>query len=148
MSIMTKAVIQMPYKIALNSEYSRRQFYSHAQVLLAENNILKAEIAGLKTGYEAYERVNADLKAENDRLAAHIADGMDHKAVAVKGMARLTTENEALRKDADRYQWLRDKSEAINQFYLSVPLWFSGVRFRKEDVDSGIDAAMGKGEQS
>ncbi|MFQ6346008.1 hypothetical protein ACQRBV_22735 [Pseudomonas sp. R11F] len=29
---------------------------------------LKAEIAGLKTGYEAYERVNAELKAENEAL--------------------------------------------------------------------------------
>ncbi|OEC54804.1 hypothetical protein [Pseudomonas sp. AP42] len=29
---------------------------------------LKAEIAGLKTGYEAYERVNAQLKAENEAL--------------------------------------------------------------------------------
>ena len=29
---------------------------------------LRAEIAGLKTGYEAYERVNAELKAENERI--------------------------------------------------------------------------------
>ncbi|WP_233098098.1 hypothetical protein [Pseudomonas carnis] len=29
---------------------------------------LKAEIAGLKTGYEAYERVNAELKAEVEGL--------------------------------------------------------------------------------
>lgn len=68
MSIMTKAVIQMPYKIAFNSEYSRRQFYSHAQVLLTERDQLRAEVAGLRTGYEAYERVNAELKAELERL--------------------------------------------------------------------------------
>lgn len=29
-----------------------------------ERDQLRAEIAGLKTGYEAYERVNAELKAE------------------------------------------------------------------------------------
>ncbi|MBP5969443.1 hypothetical protein [Pseudomonas iridis] len=29
---------------------------------------LRAEVAGLKTGYEAYERVNAELKAESERL--------------------------------------------------------------------------------
>ena len=29
---------------------------------------LRAENAGLKTGYEAYERVNAELKAENEAL--------------------------------------------------------------------------------
>lgn len=38
-----------------------------------------------------------ELKAENDRLTTHIADGMDCKAVAIQGMARLTAENEALR---------------------------------------------------
>ena len=33
-----------------------------------ERDQFKAENAGLKTGYEAYERVNAELKAENEAL--------------------------------------------------------------------------------
>lgn len=33
-----------------------------------ERDQLRAEVAGLKTGYEAYEQVNAELKAENERL--------------------------------------------------------------------------------
>ncbi|MBP6954478.1 MAG: hypothetical protein KBC45_08645 [Pseudomonas sp.] len=33
-----------------------------------ERDQLLAEIAGLKTGYEAYEQVNAELKAENEAL--------------------------------------------------------------------------------
>lgn len=53
-------------------------------------------------------------------------------------------EAEALRKDAERYQWLRDSSESIHQFYLSTPIWFTGVKFSKENVDSTIDAAMSK----
>ena len=61
---------------------------------------------------------------------------------------QLKAENEALRKDAERYQWLRDKSESVHQFYLSTPIWFTGVRFSKENVDSTIDAAMGKGDNS
>ena len=36
--------------------------------LAAERDQLKAENAGLKTGYEAYERVNAELKAEVEAL--------------------------------------------------------------------------------
>ena len=36
--------------------------------VITERDQLRAEIAGLKTGYEAYERVNAELKAENERL--------------------------------------------------------------------------------
>lgn len=35
-----------------------------------ERDQLRAEVAGLKTGYEAYERVNAELKDENDALRA------------------------------------------------------------------------------
>lgn len=33
-----------------------------------ERDQLRAEVAGLKTGYEAYERVNAELKAEVEKL--------------------------------------------------------------------------------
>lgn len=34
----------------------------------AERDQLKAEVAGLRTGYEAYEQVNAELKAEVEEL--------------------------------------------------------------------------------
>ena len=89
MSVMTRGIITQPYSLAMHSDYSRRQFYSHAQALLADhdsarkhwenesNNVqalmdevarLKAEIAGLKTGYEAYEQINAGLKAEVEAL--------------------------------------------------------------------------------
>lgn len=51
-------------------------------------------------------------------------------------------EIELLRKDAERYRWLRDKSESVHQFYLSTPIWFTGVKFSKENVDRTIDAAM------
>lgn len=47
--------------------------------LIAERDQLRAEVAGLRTGYEAYERVNAELKAEC----------------------------ESLRKDADRFRRMR-----------------------------------------
>lgn len=59
-----------------------------------------------------------------------------------KEIDRLQVENQALRKDAERYRWLRDKSESIHQFYLSMPIWFTGVKFSRENVDSTIDAAM------
>ena len=36
--------------------------------LMAERDQLRAEVAGLRTGYEAYEQVNAELKAENEAL--------------------------------------------------------------------------------
>ncbi|MFJ2446800.1 hypothetical protein [Pseudomonas sp. NPDC087626] len=81
------------------------------------------------------------LKAESDRLKAEV-DSLTREA------DRQYTTIEAYRKGAERYQWLRDSSESIHQFYLSTPIWFTGVKFSKENVDSTIDAAMGKGEQS
>ena len=38
--------------------------------VITERDQLRAEVAGLKTGYEAYERVNAELKAEVEGLRA------------------------------------------------------------------------------
>lgn len=49
----------------------RAQAEQYDQALIkmaAERDRLRAEVAGLKTGYEAYERVNADLKAECEAL--------------------------------------------------------------------------------
>ena len=48
--------------------YGDWQSVRKAQEILAERDQLRAEIAGLKTGYEAYELVNAELKAESEAL--------------------------------------------------------------------------------
>ena len=44
--------------------YALKQQEQSYLVLRDERDELRAEVAGLKTGYEAYERVNAELKAE------------------------------------------------------------------------------------
>lgn len=54
----------------------------------------------------------------------------------------LMSDNAVLRRNSDRYVWLRDKSEAVHSFYLSVANWFKGVTFSKETVDAAIDSAM------
>lgn len=46
------------------AEHFERNWYLRGD----EIDQLRAEVAGLKTGYEAYERVNAELKAENEAL--------------------------------------------------------------------------------
>lgn len=71
----------------------------------------RAEVAGLRTGYEAYERVNAELKAEV----------------------------EGLRKDADRYRWLR-RAGNTKAIALVAEHWLDAL-------DEAIDAALGQGEQ-
>lgn len=106
-------------------------------------------ICSAKAGILSLIAENKRLNAENQQLILLECYGGAAQA-AINLLAerdQLKAENEALRKDAERYQWLRDKSEAVHQFYLSVPLWFTGVRFRSQDVDNAIDA-MSKGEQS
>jgi hypothetical protein len=80
------------------------------------------------------------LRAENEELRAQIGRAQIVELANFDWDAEMT----ALRKDAERYQWLRDKSESVHQFYLSTPIWFTGVKFSKENVDSTIDAAMSK----
>lgn len=50
------------------SETLRSLYQMHKQTETREMRDLKAELAGLKTGYEAYERVNAELRAECEAL--------------------------------------------------------------------------------
>ena len=65
---------------------------------------LKSSVQGLKTGYEAYERVNAELRAEIDRLNDEYDKAWRHdlndknnvQALAAE-VARLSAECEALR---------------------------------------------------
>ena len=48
--------------------YALKQQEQSYLVLRGERDRLRAEVAGLRTGYEAYEQVNAELKAENEAL--------------------------------------------------------------------------------
>ncbi|WP_278405835.1 hypothetical protein [Pseudomonas rhodesiae] len=88
------------------------------KAVLDERDQLRAEVAGLRTGYEAYERVNAELKAENDLLR------------------KLTIDTgQELRKASS---WICREVEAGTK---SATHW--AVRLH-EKADQ-IDAAMGKG---
>jgi hypothetical protein len=52
MSVMTRGIIQQHYRLAMCTENSRRQFHSHAQVLLAERDQLKAENEAMRKDCE------------------------------------------------------------------------------------------------
>lgn len=120
-------------KFADEDEESRALQQFHEEVDPETVLALIAENERLSTACTRAEQViNAESKA------AAIATGRANLLQAERD--QLKAECEALRKEADRYRWLRDKSEAVHQFYLSVPLWFTGVRFRAQDVDEAIDA--------
>ncbi|NWC12011.1 hypothetical protein HX776_24810 [Pseudomonas agarici] len=106
---------------SVNAEYAGSM---DLESICAERDQLRAENAGLKTGYEAYERVNAGLRAEV----------------------------EGLRKDAERYRWLRERAQQdVDGWRNDVPVLVHALSHApewKERIDESIDAAMGKGEQS
>lgn len=111
-----------------------------AHEVVVERDQLKADVERLNAELDEakqFQPIGEACLANRDTLRA---------SLGLKLGDNLHEHVEALRKDAGRYQWLRDKSQAVHQFYLSVPLWFTGVRFRTQDVDNAIDA-MSKGEQ-
>ena len=80
--------------------------------------------------------------AERDALQ-QLLNQRDEELHSLEQRRRAEFDNgQAAERDAVRYRWLRDKSESVHQFYLSTPIWFTGVKFSKESVDSTIDAAL------
>ena len=99
------------------------KFVDWVWALKAERDQLRAENAGLRTGYEAYERVNAELKAEVEKL------------------------RDALMECTDSLQ-----GEMLQKFGGQLPEDMHPVTRREYDRDiaevSGYRAALGQGEQS
>lgn len=96
-----------------------------------ERDRLRAEVAGLKTGYEAYERVNAELKAECEAL-------------------RREREGKVLC-DLELFETLRDSANTEADEHRQCMATYRPLR--QENLDSVVKkcddllAAMGKGEQ-
>ncbi|HCS07693.1 MAG TPA: hypothetical protein DIW67_11225 [Pseudomonas sp.] len=122
---------------------------------------LKAEVAGLRTGYEAYERVNAELKAEVGALRQIISDSATSCGAAVSVectldfMKHLPVEifsvisklRNALAECADSLH-----GEMLQKFGGQLPDDMHPVTRREYDRDMaevvGCRAALGQGEQS
>lgn len=67
----------------------------------------------------------------------------DHDSAAAADKVRIAE----LEADAARYRWLRDHSQSFHTFYLSVPIWMTGVSVNQEKVDRSIDAAIALAQQ-
>jgi len=68
MMIATSLIDDHPYERGGSDWDYEHPIHDKIISLLAERDQLRAEVAGLRTGYEAYERVNAELKAEVEGL--------------------------------------------------------------------------------
>lgn len=156
MSVMTRGVIEMPYKLAMGSELNRRQFYSHAQVLLADHDYAHKHWANASNNVQAAVAEVVRLTAENEQLSAQMrlagvsAEMTVHQAVGraatdtlliMHERDQLKAENEALRKDAER---LQSATAFVQKLCDSAGKQPSVATGYLHDILS----AMGKGEQS
>jgi len=124
------------------------------KAVLDERDQLRAEIAGLKTGYQAYERVNAELKAENERLRVGMTGGYDLDA-----WLEWTREAEALREANDMltrrngmleqnvevmteahvlYTWLRKKCDQPSNDQVAVQMNIGHDWVPVQDLDRDL----------
>lgn len=95
-----------------------------------------------------------NLRADNAQLLYALKQEEQSYLVLRAERDQLKAENEALRKDAERYQWLRSRESAADP-EISVTRWNQispdhamGDAPRLEVLDAAIDAAMGNGEKS
>ena len=137
----------------------RAQAEQYDQALIkmaAERDQLKAEVERLKAENQSEVGAcllsvaeNKKLQAENEALRGLY---QMHKATETREMRCLKTENEALRKDAERYRWLRGQHWNESEMAVvcrpkkAVRLGFDCPSEGR--LDYAIDVAMGKGELS
>lgn len=118
--------------LVMGGDVSLGMLKADIRVTTGERDELRAEIAGLRTGYEAYERVNAELKAE------------------VEGLRR-EREGKVLC-DLELFETLRDAANTEADEHRQCMATYRPLR--QENLDSVVKkcddllAAMGQGEQS
>jgi hypothetical protein len=112
---------------------------------------LEAEIARLKSDLARPESIEvgmmraeiATLKAERDAALTASRYETDLCGQALADHEAMTAERDALRKDAERYRWLRDSSNWSEDGIC--PIVASGEdTIYGEHLDQSIDAAMTK----
>lgn len=120
---------------------------------------LRADNAQLVYALKQQEQSYLVLRAELDQLKAeNEEDAKDFLVFGVVMMSqndkieKLKAENEALRKDAERYRWLLQNWFTMSSEYMGGVSFQTG-RSRWSDlpdeaVSEAIDAALGRGEQS
>jgi cell division protein FtsB len=117
-----KAELDCPFRLARHSkrlvEQLRAQAEQYDQALIkmaAERDQLRAEVAGLRTGYEAYERVNAELKAEVEGLR-EANDKLTRRNGMLEQNVEVMTEAYVL------YTWLRKKCDQPSNDQVAVQM--------------------------
>lgn len=94
-------------------------------------------VQGLEQADTPTQKALAEVRATINRFK-----GLKWVTITPDDLAFVVADRDAMEKDAMRYQWLRDKSQDRDSFYLSVPKYLHGVKFTRKTVDDAIDAAI------
>ena len=136
---------------------------SEVEGLRAQNCRDSAELRSLCQARDDARKERDQLKAEVERLTADNASlrgscaklGVEHAGMvrihrkANTEIRRLSAEVKALRKDAERYRWLREKV-GVDLIFGDYSPWLLSCNtdmtdLEKKTTDEAIDAAMTKG---
>lgn len=104
--------------------------------LEGERDRLKAQVATLQSDANSWQ---SGYSAGRKSLAGHAEQWR-------KEAHRFNLENEALRKDAERYRWLRDRCGIVEYKAIAGSIG-PGMLPSGEKLEMAIDAVMSKGEQ-
>ncbi|NMZ09284.1 hypothetical protein HBO37_28515 [Pseudomonas proteolytica] len=145
--------------LIMGGDVSLGMLKADIRVTTGERDQLRAEVAGLKTGYEAYERVNTELKAENELARMRIKEMDLLFGRYILAMRSALIEEEHGKGPAAAMEWIYNslagpgelppEGETDSQAYFDREI--VAVDNGMQDVmafHEGRRAAMGKGEQS
>lgn len=110
--------------------------------LIADNSSLRGSLKSYSVNMKKQIRASGKIERERDALKAELAWSESDSRSQAEEILRLKAEREELRKDAERYRWLRRGENYAHQYLIDLSME------RMEGFDKAIDAAMGQGGQS
>ncbi|WP_085599744.1 MULTISPECIES: hypothetical protein [unclassified Pseudomonas] len=138
---------------ASRAQKQARKTQREIDQLKAENESLTAKIECFDEGMRAIASTlgaggyNAEYLSAAD-LVEKVRWGVDHLCdVHERRLGDAKAENEAQRKDAERYRWLRDRCGIVEYKAIAGSIG-PGMLPSGEKLEMAIDAVISKGEQS
>ncbi len=129
-------------------------YYTDEWGMSSNTPCLVPDDSGYAVKFEDYCKLETELaaiKAELREICAAIDDpACDLTLTAVECIKNLKEDNESLKRDAERYQWLKSQEPSKHDGYAIGYFDTYGVdawRMTTKDLDQAIDAAMSQGEQ-
>ncbi|MCO2384226.1 hypothetical protein [Pseudomonas aeruginosa] len=121
------------------------------RVIVAGNGTIICTVSGAISGPSVMADAEFLCATDPNTILGLIADleearnGMEYQPIMrlKNELDRLKAENEALRKDAARYQWLRERDlETIRQGGVFAGMTPENIVLNLEHLDAAIDAAL------